>query len=131
LVARWEDFAAAAPPPPLDPLLDAPWAALDAAWDEDSAHARFLDAAAAADALDVAASHYRRRRDANPGDARARAGLERTLLLAQRIYQARAQAERPLPPEMRTLKLVGTLFAGLLLGAVIYLLLKTMSHPGR
>lgn len=129
MVVRWERFAAAAPPP--DPVIDAPWAKLEAAWNEDGAHARFLDAAAAADALDVAAAHYRRRRDANPDDERATSGLERTLMLAQRIYQARAQAERTPPTSLRTLKLIGTLFAGLMFGVVVYIFMKMMSHTPR
>jgi hypothetical protein len=129
VVVRWERFAATAPP--IDPVLDAPWASLEAAWADDAAHSRFLDAAAGADALDVAAAHYRRRRQADPDDARAAGGLERTLLLAQRIYQARAEAERTVPQSLKTMRVVGTLFAGLLLGAVVYILLKVMSHPGR
>lgn len=128
-MALWERFAASAPPP--DPVIDAPWAKLQAAWDEDAAHAKFLDAAAAADALDVAAAHYRRRRDANPDDARAKSGLERTLMLAQRIYQARAQSERTPPQSLKTLKLIGTLFAGLMFGAVVYIVMKMMSHTPR
>ena len=129
MVAHWGHFAATAPP--VDPVLDAPWAALELAWDQDGAHGKFLDAAASADALDVAAAHYRRRRDANPEDARARAGLERTLMLAQRIYQARAQSERTPPSSVKTLKLLGTLFAGLMFGAVVYILMKMMSHTTR
>jgi hypothetical protein len=129
LVAHWERFAASAPPP--DPVIDAPWADLQAAWDDDGAHAKFLDAAAAADALDVAAAHYRRRRDANPEDARAAGGLARTLMLAQRIYEARAQAERTPPASLKTLKLVGTVFAAVMFGAVIYIFMKMMSHTPR
>ncbi len=129
MVARWAHFAADAPP--VDPVIDVPWATLEAAWDEDGAHAKFLDAAASADALDVAAAHYRRRRDGNPEDARARAGLERTLLLAQRIYQARAQSERTPPSSLTTLKLLGTIFAGLVFGAVVYIFMKMMSHTPR
>ena len=129
MVAHWERFAASAPPP--DPVIDAPWAKLEAAWDEDAAHAKFLDAAAAADALDVAAAHYRRRRDANPDDARATSGLERTLMLAQRIYQARAQSERVPPSSIKTLKLVGTVFAMLMFFVVVYIFVKMMSHTPR
>jgi hypothetical protein len=129
LVARWERFAASAPPP--DPVIDAPWAELEAAWDDDGAHAKLLDAAAAADALDVAAAHYRRRCDANPDDARAKSGLTRTLMLAQRIYEARAQSERTPPASLQTLKLAATVFAGLIFGAVIYILVKMMSHTPR
>jgi hypothetical protein len=129
LVAHWERFAASAPPP--DPVIDAPWAALEAAWDDDGAHTKFLDAAVAADALDVAAAHYRRRCDGNPDDARAKTGLTRTLLMAQRIYEARAQSERTPPPSLKTLKLAGALFAGLMFGAVIYIFMKMMSHTPR
>src|ERR1700743_459321 len=57
LVSLWEKFAATAHA--LDRVLAAPWTELEAAWTEDAAHARFLEAAAAADALDIAAAHYR------------------------------------------------------------------------
>jgi hypothetical protein len=124
-VARWEGFAVVTP---THPALDGPWAEVEAAWTDDSAHARFLEAAAAADALDLAAARYRQRRMGNPEDARAQKGLEKAALLAQRLYQMRARNERP-PKAPVVLRIVGTMFAGLvLLGAIWVLIVAMRNH---
>lgn len=124
LVARWEGYAVEAP---THPALDEPWRALEAAWGDDAAHARFLETAAAVDALDVAAARYRARRLADPSDARAERGLSRAVAMAQTLYVARAQAERP-PRAPVILKLVGTLFAGLILIAAIWVLVVAVRN---
>ena len=116
LVARWEGYAVEEP---THPALDEPWRALEAAWDDEAAHARFLELAAAVDALDLAAARYRQRRQADPSDARAERGLGRAVTMAQSLYVARAATERP-PRAPMILKLLGTLFAGLILIAAIW-----------
>jgi hypothetical protein len=124
-VARWEGFAADVP---THPALDRPWAEVEAAWEDDTAHARFLEAAASADALDIAAARYRQRRMANPEDGRAQKNLEKAAVLAQRLYQMRARAERP-PKAPVVLRIVGTMFAGLvLLGAIWVLIVAMRNH---
>jgi hypothetical protein len=117
-VARWEGFALDVP---THPALDQPWAELVAAWDDDSAHARFLEAAATADALDVAAARYRQRRQADGEEPRAQKGLERAANLAQRLYQMRARSERP-PKAPVVLRVLATIFAGLILMAAVRVL---------
>jgi hypothetical protein len=116
LVARWEGFAAEEPS---HPALEEPWRTLEAEWASAEAHARFIELAATVDGLDVAAAKYRRRVVTNPGDAVARRGLERAVGMAQTLYVARAKAERP-PRAPVILKLVGSLFAGLILLAAIW-----------
>jgi len=124
-VARWDGFALDIP---THPALDQPWAELMAAWDDDTAHARFLEAAATADALDVAAARYRQRRQADRDDLKAQKGLERAATLAQRLYQMRARSERP-PKAPVVLRVFGTLCAGLILIAAIWVLVVAVrSH---
>ncbi len=121
LVTRWEGFAAEEP---THPALDEPWDKLVADWHSDDAHARFLELAAAVDGLDVAAARYRKRKLADPNDARAERGLQRAVTMAHTLYVARAELERP-PRAPAVLKLVGTLFAGLMLLAAIWTLVAT------
>jgi hypothetical protein len=122
LVARWDGFAASEL---THPALDVPWAELAAAWDDDTAHARFLELAATVDALDVAAACYRRVRRDRPDDARAERGLERAVTLAQRLYVMRAESERP-PRAPVILKMLGTMCAGLILLAALWTLAHVM-----
>jgi hypothetical protein len=124
LVARWQGFALDVP---THPALDQPWEELLRAWDDDTAHARFLEAAASADALDVAAARYRLRRVATPADGRAQKGLEKAANLAQRLYQMRARSERP-PKAPIILRIVGTMFAGLILLAALWVLWTALSQ---
>ena len=116
LVTRWDGYAAEEP---THPALEEPWKALEAAWQDDDGHARFLELAARSDALDVAAAKYRKRKVADPHDGRAQRGLERVVGMAQTLYVARARAERP-PRAPVILRLVGTLFAGIILLAGVW-----------
>ncbi len=124
LVARWEGWAGGEP---THPALEEPWAKLQASWSDDAAHARFVELAATVDALDVAAAHYRRRALAEPGDPRAQHGLQRAVAMAQTLYVARAQAERP-PRAPVILKVVGTMFAGLILLAALWVIVVTFTQ---
>lgn len=124
LVARWEGFAVA---DPAHPALEEPWAKLEQAWGDDAAHSAFLELAATVDGLDVAAAKYRRRKLADPTDARAERGLARAVTMAQTLYVARAQAERP-PRAPVILKIVGTMFAGLILLAAVYVVIVTFAR---
>jgi len=124
LVERWDGFAAVEPQ---NEALDEPWQRLESVeWHEDGAHARFLELAASVDALDVAAAKYRRRARAAPEDDKARRGLERAANMAQTLYEARAKAERP-PRAPVVLRVVGTMFAGLILLAAIYAVIVTFT----
>jgi hypothetical protein len=124
LVARWEGFAAE---DPTHPALEEPWQKLEASWGDDKAHSAFLELASTVDALDVAAAKYRRRKLATPGDEKAERGLARAVSMAQTLYVARAQAERP-PRAPVILKIVGTMFAGLILLAAIYVVIVTFTR---
>lgn len=125
LVARWDGFAVEEPS---HPALEEPWRKLEAAWDDDQAHTAFLELAATVDGLDVAAAKYRRRKLAAPEDARAERGLSRAVTMAQTLYVARAQAERP-PRAPVILKIAGTMFAGLILLAAVYVVIVTFVQP--
>ena len=127
LVARWDGFAAEEP---THPALEEPWRALEAAWQDDKAHAALLELAATIDALDVAAARYRRKQLAAPDDERAARGLARAVTMAQTLYVARAKAERPSGAPV-ILKVVGTMFAGLILLAAVYVVIVTFVRPGR
>lgn len=122
LVARWEGYAAEEPS---HSVLDGPWVELEARWGDDEAHQKFLEAAAGCDGLDFAAARYRSRTLADAGDARAQRGLERAVAMAQTLYVARAAAERP-PRAPVILKLLGTMFAGLILIAAIWVLVVAL-----
>jgi hypothetical protein len=119
LVTRWEGFASS---DPAHPALDAPWEKLLTEWQEDAAHTRFLELAATVDGLDVAAAKYRRRKQAEPTDTKAEKGLQRAVTMAQTLYVSKAAAERP-PRAPVILKVVGTMFAGLILLAAVWALL--------
>ncbi len=125
LVARWEGFAVEEP---THPALEEPWRKLEASWDDDKAHGAFLELAATVDGLDVAAARYRRKKLASPNDEKAERGLARAVTMAQTLYVARAQAERP-PRAPMILKIVGTMFAGLILLAAVYVVIVTFVRP--
>ncbi|HWE28073.1 MAG TPA: hypothetical protein VHB97_08735 [Polyangia bacterium] len=124
LVARWDGFAIA---DPTHPALEAPWQKLQETWNDDAAHSAFLELAATVDGLDVAAAKYRRRKLAMSDDAKAERGLQRAVTMAQTLYVARAQAERP-PRAPIVLKIVGTMFAGLILLTAIYVVIVTFAR---
>jgi hypothetical protein len=71
----------------------AAWTALRADWEQEAAHRRFLDFCGAAGQLDAAARLYREALAAAPGDAAARAGVDRLV--------ARAVAALSVPAEAR------------------------------
>jgi hypothetical protein len=125
LVTRWEGYATEEP---THPALEEPWKELEAGqWQDESAHARFLELAAAVDGLDVAAARYRKKTLAEPDDTRAQWGLDRAVGMAQTLYVAKAKAERP-PRAPLILKLVGTLFAGFILLAALYAVVVVFTH---
>ncbi len=114
LVARWAVYS---DEPPAHPALDPVWEALQASWQDQATHARFLELAASSGGLDLAAARYRAARKQRPGDALADAGLQRALVLAEHLHVAAAQSERR--PTGFVLRLVGfTLTALVLLSAV-------------
>ena len=112
----------------MHPALEEPWQKLQASWHEDAAHTRFLELAATVDGLDVAAAKYRGRQILQPHDERAAKGLSRAVNMAQTLYQAKAAAERP-PRAPAILKVVGTMFAGLILLAALYVVVVTFARP--
>jgi len=124
LVARWEGFAVEEP---THPALEEPWKKLEASWSDDAAHSAFLELAATVEGLDVAAAKYRRRKLAAPEDEKAERGLQRAVSMAQTLYVAKAKAERP-PRAPIILKIVGTMFAGLILLAAIYVVIVTFAQ---
>lgn len=124
LVARWEGFAVEEP---THPALEEPWKKLEASWSDDAAHSAFLELAATVEGLDVAAAKYRRRKLAAPEDDKAERGLQRAVSMAQTLYVAKAKAERP-PRAPMILKIVGTMFAGLILLAAIYVVIVTFAQ---
>jgi hypothetical protein len=124
LVTRWEGFAAEEP---THPALEEPWQKLLSTWDDDAAHTRFLELAATVEGLDVAAAKYHKRKLAEPGDEKADKGLSRAVNMAHTLYVARAEAERP-PRAPVILKLVGTMFAGLILLAALYAVIVTFTR---
>jgi hypothetical protein len=124
LVARWEGFAVE---DPMHPALEEPWKKLEETWGDDAAHTAFLELAATVEGLDVAAAKYRRRKQAMPEDTKAERGLARAVSMAQTLYVAKAKAERP-PRAPVILKIVGTMFAGLILLAAIYVVIVTFTQ---
>jgi hypothetical protein len=112
----------------MHPALEEPWERLQAAWHDDAAHTRFLELAATVDGLDVAAAKYRKRKLAEPDDEKAEKGLQRAINLAHTLYVAKAEAERP-PRAPVILKIVGTMFAGLILLAAVYAVIVTFTTP--
>jgi hypothetical protein len=112
----------------MHPALEEPWEKLQAAWHDDSLHTRFLELAATVDGLDVAAAKYRRRKLAEPDDEKAEKGLQRAVNMAHTLYVAKAEAERP-PRAPVILKIVGTMFAGLILLAALWAVIVTFTRP--
>ena len=115
LVAKWEGFIYERPK--LEPV-DEAWARLEASWEDDLAHRKFLELSASVDGLDVAAAHYQAVRRSRPDDARAQEGVRRSVALAQSVYTARSQAERIRPATWST----GAMRVGGLLGAIVVVL---------
>jgi hypothetical protein len=107
-VTRWESFTDEVAP---HPAIDAAWAELESRWNDADAHRRFLDLAASADGLDLAAAHYRKRLKGDPSDERARKQLERASALAETMHAARLNAERVRTPIW--LRVAGYLGGGL------------------
>jgi hypothetical protein len=75
--------------------LAAAWTALAAEWPSAAAHARFLQLAAAEDALPSAGRLYRLRLAQAPEDARAKAGVEATVKMASAAVAVAAVAKAP------------------------------------
>ena len=119
LVSRWSGYLA----PSLEhPALDVLWAKVEADWDDDGPHARFLDQAATLGALDVAAAHYRRRllqSEAAGGDARAQAGVDRAVRLALEIQGVQAP-DPSLGNLARLIKIAGIFIALALFVATLW-----------
>jgi hypothetical protein len=115
LVVRWGAYQ---PLELSDPVVDAAWQKLEGNWHEPQAHARFLEAAAAADSLTVAAARYRQIRDLRPDDARATEGLRRAAQMAATLYQMR---RGPLiPKNYFFFRVIGWLSAGLVVLALLW-----------
>jgi hypothetical protein len=113
LVARWAGFT----PEPTHPLIDELWQTLEARWDDDAAHAGFLEEVQRRGGLDLAAARYsaRLRRDNDP---RAKAGLARAQVLVEQVHAASSAA----PPGSRLLQLLAVGVAGALLVLALYLI---------
>lgn len=124
LVARFELYRDELPELP---AIDEAWAALAGRWEDDEAHRRFLETAAACDGLDLAAGHYRKVRAERPDDARAEAGLERAVELAVNLYIGRTLAARA-EGTSRLLKLAG-LAGGAAVVLAALLLLYAVLRP--
>jgi hypothetical protein len=103
VVTRWEGFAAVSVGLAGHPLLDGLWAAVEADWNDGAAHERFLDQAASARRLDVAAARYGAARRTRPGDARAESGLKRAALLVERLLEV--ERTTPVPSGTRLVQL--------------------------
>ncbi len=114
-VTRWESFTDEVA---AHPALDAAWAELEPRWSDPDAHRRFIELAASADALDLAAAHYRRRLKADSSDERARKGLARAGSLAESLHAARLDAERLRTPIW--LRMAGYLGGGLVAIVLLY-----------
>jgi hypothetical protein len=114
LVTRWEGWVDDAP---AHPLLDGLWAACEADWQDAAVHDRFLEQATAAGELDVAAARYRAACRQRPGDARAQAGLKRTLVLVENQIEQRPPSSASLArwlPALAALAVAVALLAMLL-----------------
>jgi hypothetical protein len=118
LVARWESYRDETPP---CPPVDAAWTELQTRWDDDAAHRRFLETASRADALDLAARYYRRRRQEAPNDVRAAEGLRRAASMAESLHAARAVERRPTRPSP-VWRLVSLLGASVVVLGLIWIL---------
>lgn len=123
LVARWEGFQVEFPS--FEPV-DTAWAELLKAWEDDGAHRRFLDGAAHAGGLDVAAARYRQILRERPADPRAEGGLRRAASLAENLCAGRAREARAGMPLglVRVLGLAGAI--AVVLGAIwtVFMLAK-------
>jgi hypothetical protein len=66
--------------------LEALWARLESAWEDDTRHARFLEQANSLGALHFAAARYRSRLP----DGKAQTGLDRAVKLALQLHEGQA-----------------------------------------
>jgi hypothetical protein len=122
-VSRWAGFVA----PSLEhPALDGLWAKVEADWENDAAHARFLDQAAVLGTLDIAAARYRQRlkKDADP---RAQAALDRAVRLALEIQGVQAP-DPGLSKLARLIKFTGILIAVGLFVATLWVVWATLGR---
>ncbi len=111
LVSRWATFKKDILP--AVPVLDALWAKLEADWENDALHARFLDEAATLGSLDLAAARYRARLRRGD-DPRAQAGLDRAVRLVLQLHKV----EGPDPALGTAARLVK--FAGIFIAVVLF-----------
>lgn len=88
--ARFDSFRASNPEGA--DRLDALWEGVQASWDDDEVHRRFIEAAAADHAFAIAARRYREVLRERPGDARADTALKRITRMAEASMLARAAA---------------------------------------
>jgi hypothetical protein len=108
------------------PALDGLWANVEADWENDAAHARFLDQAAVLGTLDIAAARYRQRlkKDADP---RAQAALDRAVRLALEIQGVQAP-DPGLGKLARLIKITGILIAVGLFVATLWVVWATLGR---
>lgn len=107
-------------PVELDEAGVALWQAVEARWDEQARHDRFVQHAHATGALAAAAARYRAQAAARPGDEIA------ARMIARITFLATQQALRPTAPSARPFTrsplFLGVVVAGALLGALIGML---------
>jgi hypothetical protein len=119
LVTLWDGYRASQG---VHPMLDGLWAAVEADWGDEEAHARFVDQAVASGRLDVAAARYRQWLRGRPGDRQARAGLARVGLLAERLHAVSLEGALARAPSSPWSRLLVAVLALVLLVAALGLL---------
>jgi hypothetical protein len=100
---------------PGHPPLDDEWPGLQAAWEDEVAHSRFIEIAARTDGLDVAAARYRSVLRSRPDDEIAKRAIARVAMLVERVHAERVhEAPSKAVPIVRALSWgVAVIFAGI------------------
>ena len=99
----------------LDETGEALWRELETAWDDPSAHDRFVGHAFAHNGLVAAAARYRARLVERPDDEKARQMIARVAFLAT---QALTPSARPGPPLSRSPLFLAVVLAAAIAGAL-------------
>jgi hypothetical protein len=106
------------------PVIDSRFGELSGRWEDEAAHAAFIEEAVRVGALDLAAGHYRRWLAEHPDDPQAKGALERAAALIERLQVTAlaADARAQKASVRRALRVALACVVVAFLGVIVFLL---------